>query len=394
MVASGSEGMPPGFEPTGHPVKQTTESAPPAAEPDRIETEISVSGEESQQTEDTGSAEFSESGPAPESSADQEFSPEPIATQGVPVTPDPGLAATEESMEPLPKPLLDGGNGNGAPEGVELQTPPEEGPFHGFVDTSIEAGARKGSGRGGRSGSRWFAIGGILIGGALIVFALAVWSSRGSTEPERESDLQIDSAGVPAPAKTIEGDTSVPADKIEDPAIEPTGPETGTGEKAGPPPESSDPAPGKTAQAGPAPTVTTTRQATPTKPAAPQTVPAPKSANPLLEARQALSSGQFTIAAEKFQSAVSETPQEYTLQLLLACKASTIAGLMPPPEDFLLLPQKYKGRDCFRVCWGRFPNRSTALAARQQVPRSLSGLSGDPFPLAFSSLTAAAGKTP
>ena len=62
---------------------------------------------------------------------------------------------------------------------------------------------------------------------------------------------------------------------------------------------------------------------------------------------------------------------------------------MPPPEDFLLLPQQYKGRDCFRVCWGRFPNRSTALAARQQLPQSLSGLSGDPFPLAFSSVTAA-----
>ncbi len=57
----------------------------------------------------------------------------------------------------------------------------------------------------------------------------------------------------------------------------------------------------------------------------------------------------------------------WTLQLLVACDPQNAAKRVAqggPAEQLYVLPRMLDGRSCFRLCWGRYPSREAALAAR------------------------------
>jgi hypothetical protein len=71
----------------------------------------------------------------------------------------------------------------------------------------------------------------------------------------------------------------------------------------------------------------------------------------------------------------------WTLQLMVACdpenarKRLLAAG---GAGEFFLLPVRLGGRSCFRACWGRYPTREAALAARDVPPALRLGLEAPP----------------
>ncbi|MBI4161420.1 MAG: DUF4388 domain-containing protein [Acidobacteria bacterium] len=262
------------------------------------------------------------------------------------------LAAPPDPRPPAPVP-------GRRPARVREEIPPDEGPFHGFVDTSAEAATRRrgAGGGGGSSGRRWVASAGVLVASALILFGLFLWLRREPPVGEGAPTLEPIS-GLDAPTGEQEqAPTEGPGGEVQPGAPIP---EAAPGPRDGesPEPPRVEPPPPPTAPAG----------------------GPPAGADP----RQALAAGWFELAAQGYRDALAADPKGYTLQILLACRESTVAALLPPPEEMFLLPQKFRGRDCYRVCWGRFPDRGAALRGAAELPRRLSGLNGPPLPVAIS----------
>ncbi len=58
------------------------------------------------------------------------------------------------------------------------------------------------------------------------------------------------------------------------------------------------------------------------------------------------------------------------MQLLVACSEETIqkAVAAVPADELLILPVSYKGRSCYRVCWGLYASEEQAAAAGRSLP--------------------------
>ena len=89
------------------------------------------------------------------------------------------------------------------------------------------------------------------------------------------------------------------------------------------------------------------------------------------EARAQLRAGNLGAAAAGFRAMLRAAPGgSYSIQLLIACAPETIAKAVAGaggPELFVV-PIRYQGRDCHRVCWGLYDGRARADSALRSVP--------------------------
>ncbi len=101
------------------------------------------------------------------------------------------------------------------------------------------------------------------------------------------------------------------------------------------------------------------------------------------EARALLEKGRLREAAHRFDSALGARDGLYTIQLAVACEPGTISraiGTTRGASEFFILPKILKGRECYRLLWGRYPDRSAAEKARSSVPGVFLKDRNPPFP--------------
>ena len=147
------------------------------------------------------------------------------------------------------------------------------------------------------------------------------------------------------------------------------------------------PAPFTTA---PAPQPTTQTQPTPPTPApqpATQTTETNKPLAPIQ--RKAPSANAVVIKPAPAPAPAGSLPQKYaamardfaaqksgthTVQFELVCETSSVTkALHDGGTNVWFLPITYRGRDCYRVFWGRYENRAAAETAAKSIPKSLAG---------------------
>lgn len=91
----------------------------------------------------------------------------------------------------------------------------------------------------------------------------------------------------------------------------------------------------------------------------------------LADARNLLRQGRLTEAAQGFVSNLRQSPSgSFSIQLLVACSDETVGKALAsvPAPDLYILPVNYKGRPCYRVCWGLYENESRADSAVHSIP--------------------------
>lgn len=74
----------------------------------------------------------------------------------------------------------------------------------------------------------------------------------------------------------------------------------------------------------------------------------------------------FATAAEDARR-LAEDPAAWTLQFIMACERQNLEPLVAALDEqpaFFLLPYPAPGKECFRVCWGRFASRAEAERPR------------------------------
>jgi hypothetical protein len=84
-----------------------------------------------------------------------------------------------------------------------------------------------------------------------------------------------------------------------------------------------------------------------------------------------LQAGRYAEAARAFSGALRGRTAAFTVDVEVACQPETIAkGLQAAGGDerFMVLPYDLKGRSCFRVIWGLYPDRTSAEAALAEIP--------------------------
>jgi septal ring-binding cell division protein DamX len=123
-----------------------------------------------------------------------------------------------------------------------------------------------------------------------------------------------------------------------------------------------------TASPVPAPREPTPRASAP----AARATPAPPPAAPTLaDARAQLRRGGLTEAAQAFAANLRQSsPGAFSIQLLVACSPETVEKALAsvPDPDLYILPVNYKGRPCYRVCWGLYESEARAESAIRTVP--------------------------
>jgi hypothetical protein len=171
-------------------------------------------------------------------------------------------------------------------------------------------------------------------------------------------------APTPATAPTAEA-------PIATPAVEPT-PEA---------PATATPAPAATPEAAAAsavPPPTPAPRATPTPapppratPAAPTPTPRPATAAGAGDARTLLRQGALPEAARGFAASLAPGPRSrFSVQVLVACATENVekAVAAVPADELFVLPVNFKGRACYRLCWGVYDSRPAAEAALAGLP--------------------------
>jgi hypothetical protein len=120
--------------------------------------------------------------------------------------------------------------------------------------------------------------------------------------------------------------------------------------------------PAAAASVAPTPRAVPTTQATaaPSRPAA---------ASGLAEARKLMRKGNLDAAAKGFADSIKGNASAFTLQLLVACSSETVQKALSavPSDELFIIPVHYRGRDCYRVCWGVFESEARANAASRGV---------------------------
>ena len=127
-----------------------------------------------------------------------------------------------------------------------------------------------------------------------------------------------------------------------------------------------------TATATAAPDATAAPTTVPTTAAAPAR-PAPVHGGPTGAgaARDLLQSGNIQAAAQGFAGYLRTVPAtSASIQLLVACSPETIDKAVSAvgAGEILIVPVRFQGRDCFRLCWGLYPSAAAATTARGSLP--------------------------
>jgi hypothetical protein len=101
------------------------------------------------------------------------------------------------------------------------------------------------------------------------------------------------------------------------------------------------------------------------------TAPARSGPPSLAEARAFLKSGDLEQAARGFTANVkAAAPGSASVQLLVACSPETVQKAVQnagSPELFII-PVNYKGRDCYRLCWGIYESAARAASEMRTLP--------------------------
>ncbi|HEY6548973.1 MAG TPA: hypothetical protein VI589_13750, partial [Vicinamibacteria bacterium] len=108
-----------------------------------------------------------------------------------------------------------------------------------------------------------------------------------------------------------------------------------------------------------------------TTPAAPTRPVPPPPGDGLASARQLLDRHDYAAAANGFAQAIRKSPEaRYSVQLLVACSDETVEKALQnaAAPELLILPVSYKGRSCYRLCWGLYDSESRADSATRSVP--------------------------
>jgi hypothetical protein len=104
----------------------------------------------------------------------------------------------------------------------------------------------------------------------------------------------------------------------------------------------------------------------------PTTAPRAKATPPAGgDARGLLRSGAFGDAASSFAEDLrGKARGRFSVQLLVACSEETIqkAVAAVPADELFILPVNYKGRSCYRVCWGLYASEEQAATAGRSLP--------------------------
>jgi Domain of unknown function (DUF4388) len=127
------------------------------------------------------------------------------------------------------------------------------------------------------------------------------------------------------------------------------------------------PAPASTVPAATLPPTTTTTL----RPAPAATPHATVAAAPAGDARALLRGARYPEAARAFASSVRGAGKgAAVVQLLIACSTETIQKAVDNASapELLILPVTFKGRECYRLCWGLYSSESRASAAVRSVP--------------------------
>jgi len=140
-----------------------------------------------------------------------------------------------------------------------------------------------------------------------------------------------------------------------------------------PPPTTLATVPATTLAAAPTPVSVPTPVARPLatpRPATPAPTSAP-AANLLDQARRALRGGNYDEAARAFAAHIRRAPAgTATIQLLVACSTDTVQKAMSEvgSAELFILPVSYKGRECYRMAWGVYPDSARAASAARSLP--------------------------
>jgi hypothetical protein len=133
------------------------------------------------------------------------------------------------------------------------------------------------------------------------------------------------------------------------------------------------PTPAPTLTAGPSPDAPVTTAPPPSLRATP--VPAatasPRPASTATaDARKLLQNGAYSEAAQEFASGLKKSGARFSIQILVACSTETIqkANQSVPGDELYILPVTFKGRSCYRICWGSYQTEEAAAAALRALP--------------------------
>ncbi len=220
----------------------------------------------------------------------------------------------------------------------------------------------------GRSGERPRAAGRprrLLLGAAAVLAVLAVaafslwyfFLKPSPYVPLEPAAPAVRTPEAPAPSPEPEGPPPTPSQAAGTPGTPATPPA----------PEPTLPAPSPAASA---PEAASPPEATPASRSEPPppTPPAPATD---AEARRLLEAGRYAEAARAFAGALRGRAAAFTVDVEVACQPETLAkGLQAAAGDerFMVLPYDLKGRSCFRVIWGLYPDRPSAEAALRELP--------------------------
>ncbi len=227
----------------------------------------------------------------------------------------------------------------------------------------------------GAPARRTFLTTAIIFAAVVVIVGSALWLRSRSAEP---SDALAGLGGMaPPPAATespvLDGDPLDPAPSQALPAT----PDAGETEAASldyravpDTPEQIEPTYAPPAE--PEPVAPTIERPAP-RPAAlsgTDTIPSGAGADPAEMARLARDGRVRDAAAMGATIVRSGNPSQWTLQVLLACQPETVSRAFQKVRDpdLRVYPTVYKGKNCYRLCWGQFASASRARDAAATVP--------------------------
>jgi hypothetical protein len=175
--------------------------------------------------------------------------------------------------------------------------------------------------------------------------------------------------GKPAPgaAPAVTAPSSTPAAPAESPApVKVSEPQAGTAAKPAPAQPVPSPAQPSPAPAKPAPAAAPA----PVPPAVnPRPAPAPSPAPG--QGRQLLAAGRYPEAASAFLADWAKSNAGFTVEIEVACQADSVAkgvAAAAGSSEYAILPFDLKGRSCYLVVWGQYPDKAGADAALKALP--------------------------
>ena len=169
------------------------------------------------------------------------------------------------------------------------------------------------------------------------------------------------------PAQAAEVARASPATQPP-PSIAPAGaPVEGAGSSAAPGPSATPPLAATLAPVTVAPRPSATPPPPPITTARASAPPAASGG----DARGLLRAGGYAGAARAFAAELQKGARgKHTVQLLVACSEETVqkAVAAVPADDLFILPVNYKGRACYRLCWGVYRSEPEAASAEGSLP--------------------------